>query len=215
MGEWESMNLIILFFVCFTFSFIGTLPFGMINMTVADIAIRKGMKSAILFALGAVIIEFGQGMITVKFLNLFVENEVILATIEWLAVFIFIGAGIFFYLKKESPLHIEKRKYKYNKGWIFKGMGISMLNFMPYPFWIFFSTFLLSNGLMERSMPDYLTLSAGMMIGAFVMFILYARGSVWLIKKNEKLESSIRKIIAILFISLGILQLLRIIYFNT
>lgn len=209
------MSLVILFFACFIFSFLGTLPFGMINMAVADVAIRKGMGPAIMFSLGAAIIEFGQGMITVKFLNLFMENEQVLSIIEWLAVIIFFACGIYFFFKKERPVQIEHRKYKYDKGWIFKGMGISALNFMPYPFWIFFSTFLISNGIMERTMQDYIILSLGMMLGAFAMFILYARGSVWLIKKNAKLEASIRKVFASLFMLLGILQMLRIIYMKS
>ena len=59
------MSLVILFLLCTGFSFVGTIPFGMVNMAVADIAIRKGMQAGILFSLGAAIVEFGQGMITV------------------------------------------------------------------------------------------------------------------------------------------------------
>ena len=91
-------------------------------------------------------------------------------------------------------------------------MGISALNVMPYPFWIFFSTFLIANDLMEKSMNHYIVLSLGMMIGALIAFVLYAKFSLWLITKNSKVEPVIRKVFASIFLLLGVIQFCRIMY---
>lgn len=61
------MTLLSHFFIALGLSFIGSLPFGMINMTVAHTAIRKGMQAAIFTALGAALVELIQVFIALKF----------------------------------------------------------------------------------------------------------------------------------------------------
>jgi len=204
------MSWLILFFICATISFFAALPFGLINMAVADVAIRKGIRPAIMFGLGAAIVEFFQGVISTKFSYLFVGDGQVGITIQWIAVCIFIALSIYYFFKKNSMHEVTKKSYKHERGWIWKGMGICALNVLPYPFWVFISTLLISNGFMQKANIDFIIVSSAIMFGAFWMFFLYAKFSVWLINKNEKISKYIGKIFAGFFLLLALLQLLRI-----
>jgi len=39
-------------------SFLGSLPLGILNVTATQLSVEKGVKSACMFAIGAMIIEF-------------------------------------------------------------------------------------------------------------------------------------------------------------
>ena len=63
---------------------------------------------------------------------------------------------------------------------------------------------------MQKANIDFIIVSSAIMFGAFWMFFLYAKFSVWLINKNEKISKYIGKIFAGFFLLLALLQLLRI-----
>ena len=69
------------FLLGFVFSFIGSIPFGMINLTVVDTTIHKGLRAGIVLGLGAAIIEFFQAIIAVLFTHIFIDNPQIA---EWI-----------------------------------------------------------------------------------------------------------------------------------
>lgn len=208
------MSGLILFLLAAIVSFFAALPFGMINMAVADVAMRKGMRPAIMFVIGASIIEFFQGVIATKFSYLFVGDKQVGNAIQWIAVGVFLGLSVYYFLKKATAQKVTEKKYKYDSGWIWKGMGVCALNVLPYPFWVFMSTLFISNGFMTKSNTDFIIVSAGIMFGAFWMFYLYARFSVWLVQKNEKVNKYIGKVFAGFFMLLAVLQLIRIHWAN-
>ncbi len=53
----------------FTSSFIGTLPFGMLNLTILQLSLANRQKQAIAFSLGATVIEFAQIGLTLLGMN--------------------------------------------------------------------------------------------------------------------------------------------------
>ena len=55
----------------FTSSFIGTLPLGMLNLTVLQLSLANRQKQAIAFSLGATVIEFAQIGLTLLGMNVF------------------------------------------------------------------------------------------------------------------------------------------------
>ena len=55
--------------------FLGTLPFGTINVSIAEMAIQRGTRVAISMAVGAAFIEFFQSYIALSFYHILTHNE--------------------------------------------------------------------------------------------------------------------------------------------
>ena len=53
----------------FTSSFVGTLPLGMLNLTILQLALANRQQQAMAFSLGATLIEFIQISITLLSMN--------------------------------------------------------------------------------------------------------------------------------------------------
>ena len=82
------------FFVALVLSFVGSLPFGMINMAVAYMAIQKGVKAGIWMGAGAALVEFFQVYIALKFTWLFAEGGVLGNVFHIVATLVFFIAGL-------------------------------------------------------------------------------------------------------------------------
>lgn len=199
--------IILVFVMGVGLSFIGSLPLGMINLTVADLAMHRGMQAALRFALGAALVEGVQSFIAVQFSHLFLSGSLISTIINWLAVVIFIGLGIFFLFRK--PTFSAHAKQNVHRAFI-QGMGVSALNVMVYPYWILYSSWMVTNKLMNESLYHGVVFSAGIVLGGFLLFYLYARFAVWMTTQSAALMHWSRYIFAAIFITLGVVQLVRL-----
>lgn len=196
------------FLIAFGLSFIGSLPFGMINMAVAHTAINKGVKAGIIMGLGAVIIEFFQVFIALKFTWLFAEGGTVGNVLQIIATAIFFAAGIYFlFFAKAKPPEVKK-DMPIKKGHEFlKGMGISSLNLMVIPYWIFYGTMLTENGLLERDNIYVLLFAAGATAGAFALLVCYAFLGARILSKSETVTRWVNWFIGVVLIGFGIYQM--------
>ena len=62
------------FYIAFIISFIGSLPLGVLNLTIVEISIKRTLIHAFYFALAAALVEFVQAFIAIKFSTLFADN---------------------------------------------------------------------------------------------------------------------------------------------
>lgn len=204
------MTLLTHFFIAFGLSFIGSLPFGMINMTVAHTAIRKGMHAAIFTALGAAIVELIQVFIALKFTWLFNENPNVERVFQIIATIVFFAGGIFFFFfAKSKPAFSENDVKPSKRGDFFRGVGISALNLMVIPYWIFYATLLTTNGILVKDDAHVVTFSVGTMFGTFTLLVCYALLGAKILSKSEQITRWVNKFIGLLLIGFGVFQVLK------
>jgi len=58
-----------LFIITFTAAFIGVIPPGLVNMTVAKTCVERGKQSGIIVALGASVVVLLQALIAIQLAN--------------------------------------------------------------------------------------------------------------------------------------------------
>jgi threonine/homoserine/homoserine lactone efflux protein len=201
------------FLIAFGLSFVGSLPFGMINMTVAHTAIRKGMHAAIFTAIGAAIVELVQVFIALKFTWLFAENPSVERVFQVVATVVFFAGGIYFFFFAKSKPEVSESDVKPSKrGDFFRGVFISSLNLMVIPYWMFYATLLTANGLMVPDNQHVVLFSFGTMCGTFTLLVLYAYLGARILSKSEQITRWVNRFIGLLLVGFGVFQLYKMIY---
>ena len=160
--------------------------------------------------MGAALVELFQVFIALKFTWLFQEGGQFGNIIQVLAIVVFFAAGIYFlFFAKTNSNKIKSQtdfKHKYE---FIKGMGISSLNVMVIPYWIFYGTLLIENGWLEKDDKNIFIFSLGAMTGAFLLLVVYAYLGDKVLSKSAQITRWVNKIIGVVLIGFGIYQMLK------
>ena len=184
-------------------SFIGSLPFGLINITTSQVSIKQGLKSAIWFALGATTIEILQSFLSISFADLITKENVYEDIFKWFSFGLFVILAIYYFYFNESKPIDYKLKKSNKLALILRGGYISMLNFMAFPYWIFYYTYLTKHEFLTFYAPMDIGFSLGVGLGTFGLLCLYAYYAQKLIQKFAIIDQYINKIIGIIFLILA------------
>ncbi len=198
------------FLIALFLSFIGSLPFGMINMAVANTAVKKGIRAGIFMGLGAAMVEFFQVFIALKFTWLFEAEGLLGEIIQIVATAVFFAAGIYFlFFAKAGTPHLVDPVPTRRRHEFIKGIGISAVNVMVIPYWIFYGTLLVENGWLEKEDRSVVVFSAGAMAGAFLLLMVYAYVGDKLMRRSELITRWVNKVIGVVLIGFGVYQMVR------
>ena len=194
-------------------SFIGTIPFGPINLSVVDATLKDGIKSAVIFALPAAIIEFVYSYLSLSFY--WVLNEEI-STSRWipiLVIFIFLIGGFYFFFKKEKP-STDGPEYK-RKNNLLKGFIIATLNPQAIPYWIFVIGYYNMRNYVDMTSTEHLDLVLSFVIGAALGKIsclyLYAFFSYRIAHRLGKISALMNKIIGMVLFFIALVQVVQLV----
>lgn len=191
-----------LLYLAFITSFLGSIPLGMINLTVVNLSIRKGFWESFKFSVGAAGLEFFQAFVSLFLLTYL--NRIPDLTF-WFKV---VTIPIFLFLAWQNFTHnpaVEKPKErgKLDNPFIY-GALISSINILAYPYWIVWGNFFISQGLPLNDTPHILLFSAGTTTGCLTALVLFGLLSTLISKKAKKFNEISHKIIGGVFLLLAI-----------
>jgi threonine/homoserine/homoserine lactone efflux protein len=193
-------------------SFVGTIPFGPINLSVVDTTLKDGMRGAMIFALAAAIIEFIYAYLSLSFY--WVLNEQIASSrlIPMLVVIVFFLGGLFFFFKKDKRSANgpeNKRKNNFIKGFI-----IAVLNPQAIPFWIFVIGFYQMQHYLNMHTIDHLDFVLAFVIGAalgkITCLYLFVLLSKRIAHRLGRISALMNKIIGVVLFFIATVQLVQL-----
>lgn len=191
--------------------FIGFLPIGMINLNVADTAIKQGVKEALAMSLGASLIGFLQALVSIFFAGVIMARPEIETYLNYISVPVLIGAGLYF-LFGPRPKDPSEQTPKLRNQRFIKGALLSTMNVVAIPFWVFYTTYLSSMHLIDLESQLLTVLFAlGGGGGMFIVFVIYARLGRYAEQKLAKLTQHSAKAIAAVMFLLALIQVIRIV----
>ena len=171
-------------------------------------AIQRGTRVAISMAIGAAIVEFFQSYIALTFYHILSHNEAMERTIILTCIPIFLLVGVYYLFKKNHD--IPKPSFKAaNVIGAAKGFIISSLNLMAIPYYVFIGGYLASSNYISLKAEFIASYSAGVVLGSFLTFFIYAKLGQAIKKKSEKMSLYASKIVGIIFIVIAISQAFR------
>ena len=197
--------------VGFAVSFLGSLPFGYLNLIGFQIYTQKNLASFLYYLFGIITVESVVIYATLVFAAKLNSNRKLLQFIEAFAiVFMFLLAYIF-YSQSQSEVSEQNALTKYlNYSPFMIGVICNAVNFMQVPFWLSWNLYVVNAkyiDVQKKGQPFYVM---GTLIGSFlgiftiVMLLNYATGSVSFLSKNL-----ISVIIPIFFVLLGFYQMYK------
>lgn len=184
-------------------SFLGTLPPGVLNVTVTRITLKQGSWAALLFVLACGLVEFVYSYLAVLLTQLVVQNGFVKYLTDGLTAVVLIIMGIYYLRKPVSTAVAHERDSRP----FTLGVVLSLLNLAAFPFWTIYTTLLIQKGWVTLTSPAWTLLyvtgiSLGTLAGLWVFVWLSGRVRLWLTAYAHRVDQAT----GLLLVGLAIVQ---------
>lgn len=168
------MDITVVFILGLVIAFIGVIPPGLLNMTVAKISLKEGAGRGMLFSTGVCTVVGLQTYIAAIFAKYLSNNSEVMDILKRVALVIFILITIYFLLlaRKQPKLDVEANVRKKHQRF-FQGIFLSSLNVFPIPYQAYMTITLASFGWLTFETYNIISYVAGASMGTFVMLYIY------------------------------------------
>ena len=199
------MSLILYFLISFIISAIGSLPTGLITLTVMQRTVEAGKKAGYMLSFGATVMEFVYTYIALYGLTFFQESVATNYYMQVFATVVFFAFGIYNFFKESQPPTTLKNDYDYFD--FGRGFLVATMNVLIIPFWLFIALWLSGYDMTFDSQANIIVFSIGSALGALAVFIGYAELGHYILARIGKIVQYTNKIVGVIFVILGIYQL--------
>ncbi len=193
-------------------TYIGGIPFGMINLAMIDISVKKQLRNGAWLAFGASVVEILEASVALffgVFVNQWLETYQV---INLIVAVVLVLVGVLFMFRKVSEEELSAKRQKttnpkYQVGDFGKGVIVALLNPQAVPFWIFVLAFLGQNLNLEFLEAAQITpFLLGIFLGKFLILMTFGILAIRLKSRMKLCCGVVDKSLGALFILLGIIQ---------
>jgi len=199
------MHLILYFTVSLSLSFAGSVPIGLITLTITQQTLKKGRQSGLGIAFGATIMEFIYPAMVLLGLDFFKVNIVTSSYLKMFATAIFTMLAVLFFSKKQTSF---SRSGTPQPGTDFMlGLLVGSMNVLIIPFWVFMAIWLETNGMPFHNHVDILIFFFFSACGAFLAFVGYILMSELVLKRVKEIDRYVNVALGLICAVLALYQL--------
>jgi threonine/homoserine/homoserine lactone efflux protein len=124
-----------LFLLGFLVAAVGVIPPGILNISAAKISVTVGYPRSVSFSIGVCLVVLAQTMIAIFFSRYISDHPELIAVLKLVAGVIFILVGIYFgFIAHPKPSGLPTVDLNSKKSYLFQGMFLSAINFLPIPY---------------------------------------------------------------------------------
>ena len=205
------MKLLRIFVTGLFISFLGTLPLGTLNIAAMQISISDGIRPAIYFALGALLVEVIYVRISLVAMDWVRKRKKLFRFLEWFTVAIVTALAVSSFVAAADPA--EKKNvllsYSFHRFWL--GVVLSALNPVQIPFWFGWSTVLFTKGVLLPRNSHYNIYIAGIGVGTFIGNLIFIFGGRLIVDKLNNNQHIIQYVIGTIFAITAIIMFWKMI----
>jgi threonine/homoserine/homoserine lactone efflux protein len=200
------MKLLRIFTTGLFISFLGTLPLGTLNIAAMQISVSDGIRPALLFSLGALLVEVVYVRVSLVAMDWVRKRKKLFHMLEWVTILIIAALAVSSFVAAADP-HVKKNVILSNtlhRFWL--GVMMSAVNPVQIPFWFGWSAALMSKKILLPDNYHYNTYITGIGIGTFTGNAVFIFGGQLLVNKLNTNQTLIQWIIGGIFtITAGIM----------
>jgi threonine/homoserine/homoserine lactone efflux protein len=192
-------------------SFLGTLPLGSLNLAAMQISVSDGIRPAIYFALGALIIEMVYVRISLVAMDWVTKRKKLFRYLEWATVLIIAALAVTSFIAAADP-QVKKNVILSNtlhRFWL--GVAMSAINPVQVPFWFGWSAALFSKKVLQPRNDHYNLYISGIGLGSFAGFACFIFGGRLLVDSLNANQAMVQWIVGGIFAITALIMFLRII----
>jgi len=207
----------LLFLSGFFLSLLGSLPPGLISLSVAQTAVQHGLRTALTLGAGAAAAEFFQAWLAAEAAGWFVKHPAVEQGLRWAAVPVFLGLGLWLMLRSTPPPTppvgggvgggVERAQSSLRL--FAQGLILSAFNLLAVPYWLAYCASLRSNGWWQEGWFSTMVFSAGVTVGTFAALALYAGAAQWATRRSTLVAQYANRTVGAIFLGLGLWTLLK------
>ena len=190
--------------VGFLACFIGTIPFGPINLAVVKTTVDYDRGSGIKIALAASLIETLQAAIAISFgmlISAFLDSN---AVVSFFLAFVFIALAVFIYTRKPKPA--LEREANRSSSFFVSGLVIAGLNPQAVPFWIFALATISQYFAFQYDGIYLIGFLLGVFVGKMLALTGFAVASGYLKAHLQESSTLVNRLLAAILLFIGLSQ---------
>jgi threonine/homoserine/homoserine lactone efflux protein len=211
----EMKKLIRIFAWGLLISFLGSLPLGTLNVAAMQLGIYEGIKQALLFSFGSLLVEMVYVRISLVGINWIQKQQKLMRIMQWITFGIIVALACFsFYAAMQSPVgagNVGVNPYKdiaLNR--FLLGMGLCAINPVQIPFWFGWSTVLFSKKILEPIPAHYNVYIIGIGLGTLAGNAVFIFGGKYLVERIANSQQYLNWVIGSIFAVTAIITLIKI-----
>lgn len=204
--------------ICYTgllISFIGTLPLGTLNVLAAQMAVDEGVKPAIWFSLGALLVEMIYVRLSLVAMDWIRRRRKWVRLLEGLTVIVILLLAFGSFRAAANPGHssgiVIGAISASPVARLFTGILLSAINPLQIPFWFGWSTLLFQKKVLLPRSDHYNAYIAGIGLGTFAGNAVFIFGGRFFVKTLSMHQSLVNGIIGSIFIVTALIQLVKMV----
>jgi threonine/homoserine/homoserine lactone efflux protein len=191
-------------------SFLGTLPLGTLNIAAMQISVTDGIRPAIYFAIGALLVEIIYVRVSLVAMDWVRRQQTLFHWLEWFTVLIVAALAFSSFLAAADP-DIKKNVLlsdTFHRFWL--GVVMSAVNPMQIPFWFGWSTVLITKKILQPSNKSYNIYIVGIGVGTFIGNLVFIFGGRLIVDRLNNNQHVLHYIIGSIFAITAIIMLVRL-----
>lgn len=201
-----------LFLITYFAALLGVVPPGLINMSVAKTCVQKGKTNGTYLAAGASFIVLFQALLAIMLAKYIFNNPYILNILLRTGLVIFLLLGGYFYIMARRKRKVVEVSSTSGIRSLLKGMGISVLNIFPIPYFISVGTALNVAGNVDYHTTEIISFILAASLGTFTTLYFYAIFFARIEEHGENFNKYSNYFMASLMFVLVIITFVRIFY---
>lgn len=204
------MKLLRIFFTGMFISFLGTLPLGTLNVAAMQISVSDGIRPALYFSLGALLVEIIYVRISLVAMDWVLKQKKLFRRLEWLTVLIIVALAISNFIAAASP-HQTKNvilSHTIHRFWL--GAAMSAVSPAQIPFWFGWSSALFAKKILQPRNDFYNLYICGIGIGTFLGNAIFIFGGQLIVNSLNAHQNVISWIIGGIFAITALIMTWRI-----
>ncbi|AYL98821.1 LysE family transporter [Mucilaginibacter celer] len=200
-----------LFWVAFSISFVGALPIGTLNTSVANFALNNDFAGAAWFGLAAILVE----VVIVRIALVVLDQLVRLKKLFKLLSIVFcVAILVLAYKTLEAAFHM--RNFQDVLPFVgmnpfYSGLLLSILNPLHLPFWMGWTAVLKSRGVLSSETRAYNIFIIAIGTGTLLSFIIYGVAGNYLMDLLKAQHNLINWILGLTLLLTGLVQAYKLI----
>lgn len=204
------MAFIRVFFTGMIISFLGTLPLGTLNIAAMQISVTDGLRQALYFACGVVMVEVVFVRISLVAMDWVRKRKRLFVWLEWITVIIILLLAISSFVAAANPKTHKSVILSNTLPRFWLGVFLSGINPVQIPFWFGWSTVLFAKKVLLPRNDYYNTYIAGIGLGTFIGMLIFILGGRLLVDSLNAKQSLLQLIIGSVFAITALIMLWRL-----